>query len=334
MAIRVGINGFGRIGKCVLRVLLGSDDFVPVLINDLAAPTQLAPLLKYDTVHGTTPYEVSADENSITAAGQTIRCTSIRNPEEVPWGDTGCDVVLECTGIFRDRAGAGRLLAGGAPRVIISAPAKDPDVTIVMGVNDHTYDPSSHRIISNASCTTNCLAPVAKVLHESFGGIEQGLMTTIHAYTNDQNILDRFHKDPRRARAAAQNMVPTTTGAAQAVALVLPELKGKLSGMAVRVPTPDVSLVDLVVRLGKASVTRDEINSALRDAAAGPLAGVLAVSDEPLVSCDYVGNPNSSVVDALSTDVGDGSLVKVLSWYDNEWGFSNRMADLSRLVAD
>ena len=333
MAIRVGINGFGRIGKCVLRVLLQTDDIVPVLINDLAKPAQLAPLLKYDTVHGTTPYDVSADENSITAAGQTISCTSIRNPEEVPWGETGCDVVLECTGIFRDRAGAGRLLAGGAPKVIISAPAKEPDVTIVMGVNDHTYDPSSHHIISNASCTTNCLAPVAKVLHQSFGGIEQGLMTTIHAYTNDQNILDRVHSDPRRARAAAQNMVPTTTGAAKAVALVLPELKGKLSGMAVRVPTPDVSLVDLVVRLGNSPVSRDEVNSALREAAAGPLKGVLAVCDEPLVSCDYVGNPHSSVVDALSTDVGDGSLVKVLSWYDNEWGFSSRMADLTRLVA-
>ncbi len=333
MAIRVGINGFGRIGKCVLRVLLQSDDLVPVLINDLARPAQLAPLLKYDTVHGTTPYEVSAVESSITAAGQTIRCTSIRNPEEVPWGEAGCDVVLECTGIFRDRAGAGRLLAGGAPKVIISAPAKEPDVTIVMGVNDHTYDPSAHRIISNASCTTNCLAPVAKVLHESFGGIEQGLMTTIHAYTNDQNILDRFHSDPRRARAAAQNMVPTTTGAAKAVSLVLPELKGKLSGMAVRVPTPNVSLVDLVVRLGNSSVGREEVNSALREAAGGSLKGVLDVSDEPLVSCDYIGNPHSSVVDALSTDVGDGSLVKVLSWYDNEWGFSSRMADLTRLVA-
>ena len=333
MAIRVGINGFGRIGKCVLRVLLETDDLIPVLINDLANPSQLAPLLKYDTVHGTLPYEVSADETTLHAKGRDIRCTSIRNPEEVPWGEAGCDVVLECTGIFRDRQGAGRLLAGGANRVIISAPAIEPDVTIVMGVNDHTFDPDNHRIISNASCTTNCLAPVAKVLHESFGGIEQGLMTTIHAYTNDQNILDRVHKDPRRARAAAQNMVPTTTGAAQAVALVLPELKGKLSGMAVRVPTPDVSLVDLVVRLGQRSVTRDRVNDALRAAAAGPLKGVLAVSDEPLVSSDYVGNPHSSIVDALSTDVGDGSLVKVLSWYDNEWGFSSRMADLARLVA-
>tara|TARA_Y100001968_G_scaffold332029_1_gene388719 strand:+ start:185 stop:1189 length:1005 start_codon:yes stop_codon:yes gene_type:complete len=333
MAIRVGINGFGRIGKCVLRVLLETDDLIPVLINDLAKPAQLAPLLKYDTVHGTVPYDVRAGDESIHAKGQNIRCTSIRNPEEVPWGEAGCDVVLECTGIFRDRQGAGRLLAGGAKRVIISAPAIEPDVTIVMGVNHDRFDPAQHRIISNASCTTNCLAPVAKVLHENFGGIEQGLMTTIHAYTNDQNILDRVHKDPRRARAAAQNMVPTTTGAAKAVSLVLPELKGKLSGMAVRVPTADVSLVDLVVRLGNNKVSRDEINDALKAAASGPLAGVLAVSDEPLVSCDYVGNPHSSIVDALSTDVGDGSLVKVLSWYDNEWGFSSRMADLTRLVA-
>ncbi|HCP45137.1 MAG TPA: type I glyceraldehyde-3-phosphate dehydrogenase [Deltaproteobacteria bacterium] len=333
MAIRVGINGFGRIGKCVLRVLLGTDDLEPVLINDLASPRQLAPLLKYDSVHGKVPYEVSGTDDSITAGDRTIRCTSLRNPEEVPWGEMGCDVVLECTGIFRDREGAGRILAGGAPKVIISAPAKNPDATIVMGVNHDTYNPAEHRIISNASCTTNCLAPVAKVLHEQFGGIESGLMTTIHAYTNDQNILDRFHSDPRRARAAAQNMVPTTTGAAKAVSLVLPELEGKLSGMAVRVPTANVSLVDLVVQLGTDGVTRDEVNGALEAAANGPLGGVLSVCNEPLVSCDYIGNPASSTVDALSTDVLGGNLVKVLSWYDNEWGFSNRMADLSRLVA-
>ena len=331
MAIRVGINGFGRIGKCVMRVLLGSDDFEPVLINDLASPPQLAPLLKYDTVHGNVDYDVTATESSITADGQTVSCTSIRNPEDVPWGDTGCDVVLECTGIFRDRAGASRLIAGGAPKVIISAPAKEPDVTIVMGVNHQDYDPANHQIISNASCTTNCLAPVAKVLLENFG-IEHGLMTTIHSYTNDQNILDRFHKDPRRARAAAQNMVPTTTGAAKAVALVLPELKGKLNGMAVRVPTPNVSLVDLVVRLEK-DATRDEVNAALHSAANGPLAGILGVSEEPLVSTDYVGNGNSSTVDALCTEAIGGRMVKVLSWYDNEWGFSNRLADLCRLVA-
>jgi len=332
MAIRVGINGFGRIGKCVARVLLASDDFDLVLVNDLASPPQLAPLLKYDTVHGNVAYDVTATSDSITADGQTIRCTSLRNPEEVPWGEMNCDVVLECTGIFRDRAGAGRILAGGAKKVIISAPAVEPDITIVMGVNHGDYDPASHHIISNASCTTNCLAPVAKVLLENYG-IEYGLMTTVHAYTNDQNILDRFHKDPRRARAAAQNMIPTTTGAAKAVALVLPQLKGKLNGMAVRVPTPNVSLVDLVVRTEK-EVTKDGVNAVLRAAAAsGDLAGVLAVCDEPLVSSDFVGNPSSSTVDALSTEVIGDRMLKVLSWYDNEWGFSNRLTDLCRLVA-
>jgi len=332
MAIRVGINGFGRIGKCVARVLLASDDFELALVNDLASPPQLAPLLKYDTVHGNVSYDVTATADSITADGQTIRCTSIRNPEEVPWGDAGCDVVLECTGIFRDRAGAGRILAGGAKKVIISAPAIEPDITIVMGVNHGDYDNAKHHIISNASCTTNCLAPVAKVLLENYG-IEHGLMTTIHAYTNDQNILDRFHKDPRRARAAAQNMIPTTTGAAKAVALVLPELKGKLNGMAVRVPTPNVSLVDLVVRTER-DVTKEGVNAALRAAAAsGDLAGILAVCDEPLVSSDFVGNASSSTVDALSTEVIGDRMLKVLSWYDNEWGFSNRLTDLCRLVA-
>ncbi len=332
MSIRIGINGFGRIGKCVARVLLASDDFELVLVNDLASPPQLAPLLKYDTVHGNVAYDVSATADSITADGQTIRCTSLRNPEEVPWGEMNCDVVLECTGIFRDRAGAGRILAGGAKKVIISAPAVEPDITIVMGVNQGDYDPASHHIISNASCTTNCLAPVAKVLLENYG-IEYGLMTTVHAYTNDQNILDRFHKDPRRARAAAQNMIPTTTGAAKAVALVLPQLKGKLNGMAVRVPTPNVSLVDLVVRTEK-EVTKEGVNAALRAAAAsGDLAGVLAVCDEPLVSSDFVGNPSSSTVDALSTEVIGDRMLKVLSWYDNEWGFSNRLTDLCRLVA-
>jgi len=332
MAIRVGINGFGRIGKCVARVLLASNDFELVLVNDLASPPQLAPLLKYDTVHGNVSYDVSSTADSITADGQTIRCTSLRNPEEVPWGDAGCDVVLECTGIFRDRAGAGRIIAGGGKKVIISAPAIEPDITIVMGVNHDDYDPAKHHIISNASCTTNCLAPVAKVLLENYG-IEYGLMTTIHAYTNDQNILDRFHKDPRRARAAAQNMIPTTTGAAKAVALVLPQLKGKLNGMAVRVPTPNVSLVDLVVRTEK-DVTKEGVNAVLRAAAAaGDLAGVLAVCDEPLVSSDFVGNPSSSTVDALSTEVIGDRMLKVLSWYDNEWGFSNRLTDLCRLVA-
>jgi len=332
MTIRVGINGFGRIGKCILRVLLDRDGFEPVLVNDLSSPDQLAPLLKYDSVHGKLPQAVTADGDKLFVDDHAIRCTSNRAPEKVPWGEMGCDVVLECTGIFRDRAGAQRILDGGAPRVIISAPAKQPDVTIVMGVNHHQFDPSWHKVISNASCTTKCLAPVAKVLMENFG-IEHGQMTTIHSYTNDQNLLDRFHpKDRRRARAAAQNMLPTSTGAAKAVSLVLPELEGKLNGIAVRVPTPNVSLVDLVVKVGKAT-SKEEVNGVLRAAAAGPLAGVLAVSDEPLVSGDYIGDPHSSTVDSLCTDVIGGDLVKVLSWYDNEWGFSNRMVDLTELVA-
>ena len=330
--IRVGINGFGRIGKCVLRVILESADFECVHINDLASTEQTAFLLKYDSVHGNVPYEVTSTENSITALGKTIPCSSIRNPEEIPWGERGADIVFECTGIFRDHKGASRHIQGGAKKVIISAPAKDPDVTIVMGVNCDTFDPSKHNIISNASCTTNCLAPVAKVLDDQFG-IQFGLMTTIHSYTNDQNILDRVHKDLRRARAAAVNMVPTSTGAAKAVALVLPQLKGKLNGMAVRVPTPNVSLVDLVVTLGK-NVTVDEVNAALKAASEeGPLAGKLGFTMDPLVSCDYIGNPNSSTVDGDSTDVIGGNLVKVLTWYDNEWGFSNRMLDLARLAA-
>ncbi len=332
MTIRVGINGFGRIGKCILRVLLDREGFDPVLVNDLSSPDQLAPLLKYDSVHGKLPQAVTAEGDQLFVDDHAIRCTSNRAPEKVPWGEMGCDVVLECTGIFRDRAGAQRILDGGAPRVIISAPAKQPDATIVMGVNHDQFDPSWHKVISNASCTTNCLAPVAKVLMENFG-IEHGHMTTIHSYTNDQNLLDRFHpKDRRRARAAAQNMLPTSTGAAKAVSLVLPELEGKLTGIAVRVPTPNVSLVDLVVKVEK-STSKDEVNAALKAAAAGPLAGVLAVSEEPLVSGDYIGDPHSSTVDSLVTDVIGGNLIKVLSWYDNEWGFSNRMVDLTQLVA-
>jgi len=331
MAIRVGINGFGRIGKCVLRAVLASDDIECVLINDLADNEQLAWLLKYDSVHGNIPNEVSSTDDAIVVDGNPIPCTSIRNPEEVPWGAQGCDVVLECTGIFRDRKGAGRILAGGAKKVIISAPAKEPDVTIVMGVNEGDFDPASHTIISNASCTTNCLAPMAKVLDESFG-IVAGQLTTVHSYTNDQNILDRFHKDPRRARAAAMNMLPTSTGAAKAVALVLPQLEGKLTGMAIRVPTPNVSIVDLTIQTGR-DVTVDEVNAALKAAADGPLKGILFYSEDPLVSSDYITNPASSTIDALSTAVVGGNLVKVLSWYDNEWGFSNRLIDLTRMVA-
>ncbi len=330
MAIRVGINGFGRIGKCVLRVLLASDDFEPVIINDLAPATQLAPLLKYDSVHGTLDADIDAGDDFISVDGLRIPVTSLRNPEEVPWGD--CDVVMECTGIFRDRAGAGRILAGGAKKVLISAPAKSPDITIVYGVNHQDYVAADHHIVSNASCTTNCLAPVAKVLLDTVG-IVSGQMTTIHSYTNDQNILDRYHpKDLRRARAAAMNMLPTSTGAASAVSLVLPELKGKLAGMAVRVPTPNVSIVDLTVRTRR-NTTVEEVNAVLKAASENSLAGVLAYSEEPLVSSDYVGCPASSTVDALSTEVVGGDLLKVLSWYDNEWGFSNRMADLARVVA-
>lgn len=331
MTVRVGINGFGRIGKCVLRVLIERGGFVPAVINDLATPDQLAPLLKYDSVHGRAPFDVSAERNAIVAGGQRIPCISVKDPDKIAWGDYGCDVVMECTGKFTEREGASRILAGGGKKVIISAPSKDPDITIVMGVNHHLYDGAKHHLISNASCTTNCLAPVAKVLHEHFG-IEYGLMTTIHSYTNDQNILDRVHKDPRRARAAAQNMVPTTTGAAKAVALVLPDLKGKLNGIAVRVPTPDVSLVDLVCRVGR-DVTREEVNSALTAAARGSLAGILDVTMEQLVSTDFIGSHHSSVVDGPSTDVIGGRMVKVLAWYDNEMGFSHRMVDLAALVA-
>jgi len=331
MAIRVGINGFGRIGKCVLRVLLATDGFEPVIINDLAPANQLAPLLKYDSVHGNLDADIQAGDDFISVDGTRIAVTSIRNPEEVPWD--GCDVVMECTGIFRDRAGAGRILAGGAKKVIISAPAKEPDVTVVYGVNHDDYDAAKHQIISNASCTTNCLAPMAKVMMDTVG-IVSGQMTTIHSYTNDQNILDRYHKkDLRRARAAAMNMLPTSTGAATAVSLVLPELEGKLAGMAVRVPTPNVSLVDLTFKAGR-NTTVEEINGALKAASEeGPLASVLDYSTEPLVSSDYIGNPASSTIDSLCTEVVGGDLVKVLSWYDNEWGFSNRMADLARLVA-
>jgi len=329
MAIRVGINGFGRIGKCVLRVLLASDDFEPVIINDLAPATQLAPLLKYDSVHGKLPNDIGAGDGFISVDGVKIPVTSHRNPEDVPWDR--CDVVMECTGIFTSREGASRILAGGAKKVIISAPAKDPDLTVVYGVNHHDYVASKHHIISNASCTTNCLAPVAKVLLDTVG-IVAGQMTTIHSYTNDQNILDRYHKkDLRRARAAAMNMLPTSTGAAKAVSLVLPELEGKLTGMAVRVPTPNVSLVDLTVQTGR-DTTIEEINGLFKAASDGALKGVLAYSLEPLVSTDYVGCPASSTVDALSTDLVGGNLLKVLSWYDNEWGFSSRMADLARVV--
>ena len=332
MALKVGINGFGRIGRNVFRVLQGNKKITVTAINDLTDAGTLAHLLKYDSVHGIMDADIAAKEHSIVVNGKEVAITAERDPAAIPWKRNGVDVVLECTGIFVARDGASKHLRDGVKKVIISAPAKDPDLTVVMGVNDHVYDPASHHIISNASCTTNCLAPVAKTLHENFG-IVRGLMTTIHSYTNDQNILDLPHKDLRRARAAALSMIPTTTGAAKAVSLVLPELKGKLDGMAVRVPTPNVSLVDLVAELKKPA-TKEEINAAVKKAADGPMKGILQYCDEPLVSIDFNGNSHSSIFDAKSTAVIDGTLVKVLSWYDNEWGFSCRMADLLNLIAE
>jgi glyceraldehyde 3-phosphate dehydrogenase len=329
MAIRVGINGFGRIGRLVFRAARGQDLEI-VGINDLTDAATLAHLLKYDSIHGHYPGEVAADGDAIVVDGTRIPVSAERDPAMLPWGQLGASIVIESTGIFADRAGAGKHLTAGAERVIISAPASDPDITIVLGVNDGDYDPAKHKIISNASCTTNCLGPVAKVLHEEYG-IVAGWMTTIHAYTNDQVTLDFPHKDLRRARAAAISMIPTSTGAARAIGLVMPELKGKLDGYAMRVPTSDVSVVDLSVKLAK-STDADAINAAMKKAADGPLAGILQYSDEPLVSVDFLGNPHSSILDALSTKVMDGNFAKILSWYDNEWGYSNRVVDLARKV--
>jgi len=329
MAIRVGINGFGRIGRLVFRAARGQDLEI-VGINDLTDAATLAHLLKYDSIHGRYPGEVAADGDAIVVDGTRIPITAERDPAKLPWGQLGAKLVIESTGIFADREGAGKHLSAGAERVIISAPAKDPDVTIVLGVNDGDYDPAKHQIISNASCTTNCLGPIAKVLHDEYG-IVSGWMTTIHAYTNDQVTLDFPHKDLRRARAAAVSMIPTSTGAARAIGLVLPDLKGKLDGYAMRVPTPDVSVVDLSVKLEQ-STDGDAINAAMKKAADGPLRGILQYSDEPLVSVDFLGNPHSSILDALSTKVMDGNFAKVLAWYDNEWGYSNRVVDLARKV--
>ena len=332
MGVRIGINGFGRIGRIVVRAAqrMGAAlDFVAV--NDLTDAGTLAHLLKYDSVHGPFPGEVQAKGDRILVNGQEIQVMAIKDPAQLPWKDLGVEVVMECTGLFRDRDKAAKHLEAGAKKVIISAPAKGPDITLVMGVNDHQYDPQKHHIISNASCTTNCLAPVAKVILENFG-IKRGLMTTIHAYTNDQVILDFPHKDLRRARAAALSMIPTTTGAATAVALVLPQLKGKLDGMAIRVPTPNVSLVDLVVEVEK-ETSVDGVNAAFKKAATGELKGILGYSEEPLVSVDYNGNELSSIVDALSTTVIEGRMVKVLAWYDNEMGYSARMVDVATFIA-
>lgn len=329
--VKVGINGFGRIGRNVFRAALNNPNVEIVAVNDLTDAQTLAHLLKYDTVHGVLDVTVEAGEGTLIVGGKEIKVLAERDPAQLKWKEYGVEIVVESTGRFTKREDAAKHLEGGAKKVIISAPATNEDITVVIGVNEDKYDPNAHTVISNASCTTNCLAPFAKVLHEKFG-IVRGLMTTVHSYTNDQQILDLPHKDLRRARAAAENIIPTSTGAAKAVALVLPELKGKLNGFAMRVPTPNVSVVDLVAEL-KADVTVDEVNQVLKEAADGPLKGILAYSDEPLVSSDYNGNPASSTIDGLSTMVLEGNMVKVVSWYDNEWGYSNRVVDLCHYVA-
>jgi glyceraldehyde 3-phosphate dehydrogenase len=331
MALRVAINGFGRIGRMVFRAALKEKGIEIVAINDLTDAKTLAHLLKYDSVHGVFPAKVEAKEGAIVVNGKAIKILAIRNPEELPWKKEKIDVVLESTGIFTSREKAELHLKAGAKKVVISAPATGEDITMVMGVNHALYDPKKHNIISNASCTTNCLAPVAKVLNETFG-IEKGLVTTVHSYTNDQNILDLPHKDLRRARAGALSMIPTSTGAAKAVSLVLPELKGKLDGMAIRVPTPNVSVVDLVAVVKK-KTDAEKVNAALKKASKGALKGILGFEEAPLVSTDFNGNPLSSIVDAGSTKVIDGNMIKVLSWYDNECGFSQRVIDLFKLIA-
>lgn len=326
MAIKVGINGFGRIGRNVVRAALHNPHVEFVAANDLTDTKTIAHLLKYDSILGTLKEEVAVDGDAILVGAKRIHVFAIKDPAEIDWSSMGAQVVVESTGRFTEAKDARKHLKGSVKKVIISAPAKDEDITIVLGVNDHAYDAAKHNIISNASCTTNCLGPVAKVLHETFG-IEKGSMTTIHSYTNDQNVLDFPHKDLRRARAAAINMIPTTTGAAKAIGLVLPELKGKLDGYAMRVPTPNVSVVDLVAVLSK-STTTEEVNQALKKAAEGPLMGILAYTEDPVVSTDMMHNPNSSIVDAGLTKVLGGNLVKVVAWYDNEWGYSTRVVDL------
>jgi glyceraldehyde 3-phosphate dehydrogenase len=330
MALKAAINGFGRIGRMVLRAGLPHKDIDFVAINDLTDPSTLAHLLKYDSSQGKLEADISVTEHSLILNGKEVQIYQEKDPSKIPWNDVGAEFVFECTGLFRDKEKASAHLDAGAKKVIISAPAKNPDATIVMGVNQQEYDPQEHHVVSNASCTTNCLAPVCKVLLDNFG-IEKGLMTTTHAYTGDQRLLDFPHKDLRSARAAALSMIPTTTGAAKAVSLVLPQLAGKLNGMAIRVPTPNVSLVDLVVQLSK-SATADEVNRAMKEAAEGDLKGILAYCEEPLVSIDFNGSTASSTVDALSTMV-IGDMLKVLSWYDNEFGYSCRMIDLALYMA-
>ncbi len=333
MTTRIGINGFGRIGRQVLKATLErhSGDLEVVAVNDLTDPETNAHLLKYDSTYGRFPGTVEALEDGLAIDGKEVKVVAERDPARIPWGDHGVDIVVESTGIFTDAAKAAGHLEGGAKKVIISAPAKSEDLTVVLGVNDDTYDPSTHRIISNASCTTNCIAPVAKVLHDRFT-VRKGLMSTIHSYTNDQKILDQVHDDLRRARAAAANIVPTSTGAARAVGLALPELNGRIHGLAYRVPTTTVSIVDFTAEID-ADVTAEEVNDAYREAAATSMKGILDVSDEPLVSSDFRGDPHSAILDSLSTIVIGGNMVKVLAWYDNEWGYSCRVSDLAQFMA-
>jgi len=333
MTTKVGINGFGRIGRAVFKCILNDPEcsnFEIVGINDLTDSATLAHLLKYDSVQGVSSYEIQSDSEGLIINGKHIKIIAERDPANLPWKQLGVDIVIESTGLFTKRDAAKKHIAAGAKKVIISAPATDPDVTIVLGVNEESYNSSEHQIVSNASCTTNCLAPLAKVMHESFG-IKKGLMTTIHSYTNDQKILDLPHSDLRRARAANLSIIPTTTGAAKAVALVLPEIKGKLDGMAIRVPTPNVSLIDLVVEVEK-NTSVEEVNQTLRDASDGPLNKIMRFEEKPLVSIDFNGDSCSSIIDGISTKVIEGNMVKVLSWYDNEWGYSNRVKDLLKFI--
>jgi len=331
MTTRIGINGFGRIGRLVTRAIVEKKADIDVaVVNDLTDTKTNAHLFKYDSSYGIYPGKVEATSDAIVIDGKSVKVIAERDPAKIPWKDYGVEVVIESTGLFTDAPKAAAHRQGGAKKVIISAPAKGEDITIVMGVNEDKYDPAQHHIISNASCTTNCIAPVVKILHDSFG-VTRGLLTTAHSYTNDQRLLDQFHRDLRRARSAALSIIPTSTGAARAVALVIPELSGKLNGIALRVPTPTVSVCDFVADLAK-KVTVEEVNQAFKAAASGPLKGILEYCDEPLVSIDFKGNPASSIVDAENTMVIDGSMVKVLSWYDNEWGYSNRVIDLISLM--
>ncbi len=332
MAVKIGINGLGRIGRQVLKIIKETrpDAFDVVAFNDIGDLPTMAHLFKHDSNYGHFDGEVEVKEDGLVVNGDFIKALSERDPATLPWGELGVDIVIESTGLFRDRPSAGKHLQAGAKKVIISAPAKEPDLTVVLGVNGDMYDPAKHHIISNASCTTNCLAPAAKVVHDKFG-IVKGLMTTIHSYTNDQRILDLPHKDLRRARAAALNIIPTTTGAARALALVIPDLEGKFDGFSMRVPTPTVSVVDFVADLEKETTT-EELHAAFREAAAGPLKGILGVADEPLVSMDYKGDSRSSIVDLQFTQVMGGNMVKVVSWYDNEWGYSVRTVDLAEMI--